>query len=91
MDWSLKKMMAGAADKGDFEAFKNIVDAHIGTFDRQDWEIFLFSLSLVKDRDVALCRKHRDAFVKARDEGVFRYISFGAAVRAEMFLEKIFD
>lgn len=91
MDWTLKKMMAEVANKGDFEAFENIVDAHIGSFDRQDWEIFLFSLSLVKDRDVELCRRHREALVKARDEGVFRYISFGAAVRAEMFLEKILD
>jgi len=91
MNWNLKKIMAEAADKGDFEAFEKIVDTHIDTFDRQDWEIFLFSLSLVKDRDVELCRRHRDAFVKARDEGIFRYISFGAAVRAEMFLEKISD
>ena len=84
-------IMAEAADRGDFEAFEKIVDANIDTFSRQDWEIFLFSLSLVKDRDIELCRKHREAFVKARDEGMFRYISFGAAARAEMFLEKISD
>ena len=89
MDWLDKKTMVAAHDRGDHAAFAAVVDRDIAAFTTGDWEVFLSCLSLVDESDIALCRRHAERFLDAERNGTFRYISFGAAFRAEICLERL--
>ena len=89
MEWLDKKNMVAASDRGDFEAFSGVVDRNIASFDRQDWELFLFCLSLVDVRHAALCRRHRSIILAAAESGTFEHMSFGAMVRAGVVLDRL--